>query len=391
MKNAHIAYFGLPHHPHVNPTLPIIAALVRRGYRVTYVTSDLFAPRVVALGAEVLSCPRFLDVVSETTKTGDGKNAFCHLAIRTLAEVTPFYEGNRPDLLLCDFVCLAGRILANRWKIPTIQTSPHFGYSRGYFDQQMADSPFRKAILDASQLADRFLTRHGIDYSDFLFHREKLNMHFFPRVFEPCAEAVDSSRFYAGRCAGEQPYYGDWQRTHHDGRPIALISTSTTYVEGIDHLKLCIEALADLSWHVVISVGYSGDTSHLPPLPPHFEVVQREQYIKILRYASLFVCLGGTISASESAYHGVPMIITSYDFPEQVYFGEIFERLGLAVHLRKADMTADNLRASAIRISEDVGMQERVRELQRMTLREPGGEETANRIEEFLEGYGGSR
>ena len=60
MTNRHIAFFSVPYPPHVNPTLAIVSVLVRRGYRVTYVTSDTFAARVAALGAfEVVSCPIF--------------------------------------------------------------------------------------------------------------------------------------------------------------------------------------------------------------------------------------------------------------------------------------------------------------------------------------------
>ena len=387
MKQIHIAWFSQPQHPHVNPTLPVVGSLVRRGFRVTYVTAKLFGSRVAALGAEVVYCPLYLDIVAKAQKS-ELPRVFCQLATEALTAVTEFYENDKPDLIICDFVSFAGRILANRWKIPLIQTSPHFAFSREYLDRQMTDSAFRREILHYSAQADRFLEQHGVHSDGFLFHREKLNIHFFPRIFEPCDDALDTSVFHAGRCAGEQPYYGNWERTHDDGRPIALITTSTTYLQGTEHLKLCIEALAGLEWHVVLSVGYSGETSGFPALPPGFEIVQRQPHVKILRHATLFVCLGGTCSIAEGAYHGVPTIITSYDYPEQSYFGERFESLGLAVHLRKGDMTAENLRRAALRITHDSAFLDRVSRIRRITQQSAGGEETSTKIEEFLEQHG---
>ena len=49
----HIAFVSLPAHGHghVNPTLPVVAELVRRGWRVSYATAERFGPEVEKTGA----------------------------------------------------------------------------------------------------------------------------------------------------------------------------------------------------------------------------------------------------------------------------------------------------------------------------------------------------
>jgi UDP:flavonoid glycosyltransferase YjiC (YdhE family) len=47
----HVAFVSIPAHGHVNPTLPLVAELVRRGHRVTYFTSADFEPRIRRAGA----------------------------------------------------------------------------------------------------------------------------------------------------------------------------------------------------------------------------------------------------------------------------------------------------------------------------------------------------
>lgn len=388
MKRTHVAFISYPQHPHVGPTLPIVAVLVRRGYRVSYVTSDRFASRVADLGAEVVSCadvPTYIPPAMRENDKGNYQDRISRLADCTLEGITPFYERNRPSLIVYDLAALAGQILVRKWNIPAIQSSPAFAHDKTSHHKQLPDREYRKVLLDHSKRLDIFLESRGIIGSDLLFHREKLNIYLFPKRLQPCSDALDESCFYAGRCAGEQPYYGSWEKKNAEGRPVALVATSTHYVQGSDYFRMCIEALSGLQWHIVLSIGDSGDPASLGPLPPHCEIVQGTSHVKIMPHVSLLVCLGGIITSAEAAYHGVPLIVTTLGFPELEWQAENLASLGVGIHLRKVDMSVENLRRLAIQASEDVAMLDRVKQLQHVVQREPGGEETANRIEELLE------
>jgi len=50
----HLAFVGLPAHGHVNPTLPLVAELVRRGWRVSYATGERFRADVEKAGATLV-------------------------------------------------------------------------------------------------------------------------------------------------------------------------------------------------------------------------------------------------------------------------------------------------------------------------------------------------
>lgn len=389
MKEQHVSFVSFPHDPHVNPTLPIVSALVRRGYRVTYATSEKFARRVAELGAEFVPAPAFRvnEVFEESIDEDVSQRPFCRLALRTLPEIQSFYERNKPDLIIYDFLAFAGRILAHRLKIPAIQTSPTFAHSQRGWENQVADPETRRLALEASSHADEFFRRHAVPSDGFLYHREKLNIYLFPKVLQPPGDVFGENCFYAGRCAAEQPYYGEWQKKDTDGRPIVLVATSTTYIRGPEFFRMCIEALSDLQWHIILSIGESGDRSALEPLPAHVEIVQHTSHVKILRYATLLICLGGIITTSEAAYHGLPIIVTSHGFPELEWQADNLERVGNGIHVRKATMDAAAVRRAAVHAMEAGHMADRVREIRRLVQREPGGEETANAIEEYLESY----
>src|ERR1044072_5271555 len=121
MKKCHVAIFALPHHAYVNPTMPIVRTLVRRGYRVTYATSENFAKRLSEIGAEVIVGPHY-NVQQQWESPADPRkpdeHPFCRIALRMLAQCERFYENDRPDLVIYDILAFAGRILAHRWGIP---------------------------------------------------------------------------------------------------------------------------------------------------------------------------------------------------------------------------------------------------------------------------------
>ena len=354
----------------------------------TYVTSPTFESRIALVGGEVVRCPEFK--VNEVFDSANGKDPldqdpFYVSASRTLQEMLALHDDDRPDLIIYDFLAPAGRILAHRLKIPAVQTSPTFAHSRKNWPDQVTDPEFRRQILESSGVTDRFLTRHGVASDGFQFFREKLNIYLFPKELQPAGDDLGESCFFAGRCAGEQPYYGDWQRSAAIDRPIVFVATSTTYLQKSDFFQMCIAALSGLRCHVILSIGDHGDAAGLKPLPPHCEIVQHTSHIKILPHVSAFICLGGIITTSEALYHGVPLIVTSLGALELEWQAENLERLGIAIHIRKSEMTAEKVRAATARALEDRQMRNRVRDLRDLVRRAPGGEETANRIEEHLE------
>ena len=388
MKDFHIAVVGHPMPPNVGPSLPLVAVLVRRGYRVTYVTSSKFFSRVSATGAQVVEIPLFTPVFQHDPRwTQRFQHPFCRSAIKALEITTARYADDKPNLILYDMIAFAGRILSATWNIPAIQISPTFALRRETLEQQFRNADWRREVVELADHADRFLTHYSVNSRDFLFHRERLNIYFAPKALQPEGDVFGNTCFYAGRCAGEQLYYGQWQKARSHNRPVVFVSTSTAYLQGPGFFRLCVEALTALNYHVILSIGDHFDTTSLGSLPSSCEVVQGIAHVMILPHVDLFICLGGNITAAEAAYYGVPMIVTSHGFPELEYQGDNIERLKLGLHLRKDALTLGTLQQAVAQIFADKSILSRVREVKRVVRKEPGAEETANRIEDYIEDY----
>ena len=386
MKKLHIAFFSHPFPAFVNPTIPLVSTLIRRGYRISYVTTDAFVGRIAALGAEVITFPKIElnENFREAIDDAGAVTSFFSPQIELVPKMLEFYEKNRPDLILHSQLSICGRIVAARLGVPGIQFHSAFALDKDNFCRQLRDAKHRQYIRDASRQLDRLLEQHGVASNDFVFNTGKFSIYFFPKVLQPVGEAFGSDRFFAGRCPGEQSYHESWKRQDTAGRPVVLVATSTMYVRGIEYFKMCIEALRELPLHVILSIGNEGDRTWYENLPPHFEVVQHVPHPQILPHVDLFVFLSGTISTAEAMYHGVPMLVTSHGFKELEWQGDNIDSLGIGIHLKMADTNAMSIRHFANQLLCDYALQNRVRQLQKIVRSDPGAEETANRIEDHM-------
>ncbi len=375
-KRIHAAFFVFPEYADTVPTLSVVSTLVRRGYRVSYVTTDRFARDIAELGAEFIRCPAL-------SKEPADESPFHTLTAETLSAITPFYEQNRPDVVIHDTVSLPGWILANRWQTPAIQVSPDFKMDKRKPSRQAPE--FFKAALSGAAGLEQVLARYGIHADAFLFSREKLNVYFYSKLFQLDDEVHDDGCFYAGRCAPERPVFEKWMSRDTDGRPVVLVSTSTLFAQGPEHFRMCIEALRDIRWHVILQIAENHIPAALGPLPEHFEVIQRKPQIAVLPYVDLLICAGGMMTTMEAIYCGVPLLMTTYGNTELEAYAENGVRLGVGRHLRKPETSASTIRDHVLQMSEDTSLFDRVQRMQRVIQAEAGAEEVANRIGEYFE------
>lgn len=388
MDVKHIAFINFPYAPHLNPTLPIVSTLIRRGYRVTFVTSEDFSSSVADAGAEVVPCRS--PGADKSAALDPSLDPLSHYSQQVLEEITPFYEQNRPSLVLYDFMALAGRILARQLGIPAIQTSPFYAFLDEDFAGQVKHAAFRDRLLSHAPMVRRFLAAHGINSSNYRVDKEKLNLYLFPRALQPRSDEFGDNCYFAGRCPGERVIEAQWEDRSGD-RPIALV-TMTNYrlsgsskVEVPAHFLASIDALPGLGWHVVLALNGRCDRASLEPLPPHCEIIHPSAMPKVMARARLLFFNSGIMTTAEAAYHGVPMAAITENHPEFEWQGDHLEKLGIGVQIRKQAMSSAGLKEAAIRLSSDRTILDRVRQIKHAVRREPGAEETANRIEEYID------
>lgn len=345
----------------------LIAELVARGHRVSYVVGRRLSDLVAPTGAEVVGHDSVMPEADEYWPEDPG--AAMQIFLDDAMTALPVIRGvSEPDAVLYDIGGFAGRVAAHHWGVPAIQLSTAYVAWEG-IEQDRAEF---NAALEASPTGSRYfatlrrwLADNGMDLDagEFLGTPPACVV-LIPRVLQPHADRVDSRYVFAGPCidparrTGRLPVPGD-------DRPLVYVALGTAYTDRPDIYRACLDGLAG-DYRLVLATG-KVDPADLGPLPDGVVADRTQPQLDVLEHASVFVSHAGMGSAAESLWFGVPTVLV----PQAVDQSDNAERLaeiGAGVHPAEP-LNAANLRAA---VEAALGKSGRAREL-RDEVRRHGG------------------
>ncbi|GAA3837605.1 glycosyltransferase [Saccharothrix violaceirubra] len=365
---AHFAFVSAPAAGHVNPTLPLVEELVRRGHRVSYATGPATADGTARAGATPVVLPSELppdmDSLGGFTPedlaitlehfVGDAEASFPVLA--------EHFEADRPDVVCYDSVTFTGRMLANLLGVPEVALVPTFAENERFSATSVYlpptfDHGHPRLVAAIGRMAEFAAGHTFLENPNLMFgHVAPTSVVFLPRSFQLAADTFDSRFHFVGPSLGSWQDAEEWTPASDD--PVLLISLGTVFNARPEFYRTCVEAFADTGWEVVMSVG-SLDPGTLGPLPATVSVHTRVPQVAVLRHASVFLSHAGMNSVLESLWHGVPLV-TVPQIPEQRAVAARTAELGLGVvvdrptpeALRAAVASATVLRPAAEAVGE---------------------------------------
>jgi demethyllactenocin mycarosyltransferase len=399
---AHIAFFILPVPGHVNPTLGVAEELVARGHRVTYILPEDIAERALDIGAAVVTYPldkeRFRTHMvpqqnsDEYTDKGEILRVLewlLDMTGRTLAPLEGHFSDDRPDVIVNDPSSFwTGRILADRWDIPAIRSTPTYAANEHWSMQPGAEAagpPDDPGLHELVSGIDRLLRDQGIEGDANTFvgrvHSGPALL-YMPRHFQFAGETFDDQHHFVGPCAPRTPIHGTW-KPPLDGRPLVMVSLGTLYNQRPEFFRTCVEAFRDEPWNVLLVLGGGLAPEELGPLPEHVHVRDFVPLADVFPHTSLLVNHGGMSTAMEAFSHGVPVVAVPVMTEPRATALRITE-LGLGAQLLDQDVTAANLRDTALRVLTDDGIRDRLRQMRTLIHAAGGAAAAATVIEELL-------
>ena len=352
----HFAFVTLPAHGHVNPTLPLVRELLRRGHRVSYATGPELLPAVRETGATPVELPWILDTDTLARAIADPDymaenlsvmmDSFLDITKDCLPLLIEHFQHDRPDMVCCEKRTV-GAALADKLDVPEATLVPHFA-SNEYFDMwellMPAFDPEAPELREFRANVAAFAAEHGLAAERLMTSSTNtgVNLVFIPREFQIVNETFDDTFHFIGPSVDSRVSSGDWQPPG-DGAPVLFISLGTVFNDRPEFFTLCAKAFGDSAWHVAMAVGEKVDPATLGDIPANFEVRPYFPQTTVLRHATAFLSHAGMNSTMDSLYHAVPLIAVPQQ-PEQVANADRVEELGLGRCLDASTLTADLLR-----------------------------------------------
>ncbi|MGV9802949.1 macrolide family glycosyltransferase [Mycobacterium sp. NPDC003449] len=390
----HIAIVPASAPSHMFPHLPVVAELVDRGHRISYLVSGHMAELARPTGADIVECSSVLPGSPGAPEDwGDeddpvtGMRMFLDEAIHVLPQLHAALDHDRPDLVLYDIGGMAGPVAAQRWGVPSAQLSPCEVAWDGYHDD-MAEvldpimaSPTGLAYRRAF---DHWLSDAGTSLTfDEVTGRPQRCLALIPRVMQRNAERVDDHRYrFVGPCIDprrEHPH--DWTVPPGDG-PLALLAFGTAYTQRADVYRNVIEALDGLGWRLVLASGRATD---LGAVPAWVQVRTTVPQPAVLQRADCFLTHAGMGSCTEALWYGVPMVALPQAVDQPANAARL-AGLGVARHLPDHLPGPDQIRDAVLGVTSDPQVGLRLKAIRDEIRRGGGPSHAADAVEDITAG-----
>ncbi|MEW2572607.1 macrolide family glycosyltransferase [Streptomyces sp. NPDC047070] len=393
-----IAFLNIGMHGHVNPTLPVVAELVRRGHTVTYHTSPAFQEEIEAAGADVRLYPGGDPALPDPPTPVTLMEGLARTSVRLLPAVLTDLRRIRPDAIVHDSACPWGAVAARELGVPAVSSFTTFAFNRQVRSPTSGSWELLSAAAARPRSAGGYLSSRrrlrrrfdtcGLPLLDLGNLRQPLNLVYTSRAFQPAADAFDGSYRFVGPSVGARPADPSFPADRLQD-PLLYASLGTVFNADPQLLRTFSTALAPLGGTVVVSTGRT-DPAALGPLPANVLARRSVPQPEVLARASLFVTHGGMNSVNEAMYAGVPMLVVPQGADQPMVAGRVVE-LGAGLSIRTEDVTEESVRALAWRLLDDARFLTAATTL-RTAQREAGGyRRAADEVERYLHAAGPAR
>jgi MGT family glycosyltransferase len=392
-----LLFVNMPAHGHINPTLPVVEELLRRGHRVRYATGADVLDKVRASGAEAweiplraLRPPR-LDEGFDPEQMVPQFNQMLDDMQASLPMLEEQLAGDPPDAVCADVMTLLGRIVAEKLDLPHVSLVPNFASNEQFSMREefpahnTSFDPNHPVFLRFAERMREFAAEQGVQIpmpGAANAQPAPLNVVFLPREFQLRADTFDGRFVFVGPCLGSRERREQWEPADPD-RPVLFVSLGTVFHDRLEFYRMCLEAFGDSPWQVAMSVGSEVDPADLGPLPENFEVRRHFPQTAVLRKARAFLSHTGMNSTMESLFYGVPLIAVP-QMPEQSMNARRVEELGAGRGLDSAKLDASLLRNAVDEVAADESIRANVEALQRGIRSCGGPAAAAEAIEKHL-------
>lgn len=385
-----ILFFCIPAHGHTNPTLPLVAELVRRGHEVRYFHTQEFRAKVEAAGAQFIDVQPYMPPTPKDLHKKVGKDfasliemvADTALALesRVAQEIADF----QPDVIVSDSMCFWGKLFAKKYGVPYICSTTSMAFN-SESAKLMKKSPIEilRMILGMKRIEKKLeqLRAAGYDAPDFVSlvqnDNETNTIVYTSKGFQPAAETFSDRYAFVGPCV-ERLY----PRRTERARPCIYVSLGTVLHDNAAFYRACIRAFEKLDVDAVLSVGEKVEPAKLGVLPANVSVYPRVNQLEVLSGADVFITHCGMNSVQESLLCGVPMVC----FPQHSEENAVAARtVQLGAGLMLKYMTRKAIRDAVVTVLQDYKYRSRAERISRELLACGGAGAAADFIEHVIE------
>ena len=339
---------------HLNPMLPLVQAMVRRGHTVLWALPTSGVEHLDGSGIQTVgttgSSVRIDDLMRAHPELRElspeqrpnamfGKLFGAHATPPMLADLAPVAADFRPDLVVCDAAEFAGHIVAAERGVPAVTKG--FGMLL----------PERRVAAAADEVAPLWRAR-GLEPRPYAGCYDHLYLDVYPPALpsEPAPHVL--RRQLLRQVTESGPVDGSIPLpTARPDSPLVYVTLGTVFNDpGPFHQVL--RGLAELDVRVLVTVGPTADPEVLGEQPPHVRVERYVSQSAVLPLCGAVVSHAGSGTALATLEQGLPQLCVPQG-ADQFLNARAIVAAGAGLSLLPGEADADAVRDAVRRLLED--------------------------------------
>lgn len=361
------------------PSLGIARVLTKRGHTVAFAGPPEMVLSMEAAGFRTIEITQAYAQIDRYPQGHVLTRAACYLTSPAVeAQVKKIVDAEAPDIVLIDAMFLAA-----------LAQAPHFGRPSALFVytflfRQIDNLRRILRLFDGMRQRAGFAPLPGLD--DLWRSRERIIATSLGDFDASAGSGWDMVRHTGPVLEDEQfatPTTLPW--AENDPTPLVVVSFSTEFEQrDVSKLQRALDALADLSVHVVATTGGIVAPNELAA-PKNAIVLDYAAHNPIMQHAALVLTHGGHGTAMRALRHGVPLVIIPGHAGDQLFVAAAVQEWGAGRAL-PSDASVEVIRAAAQEVLSTPLYRDNARQRSVALAGVDGAANAANEIEALLRG-----
>ncbi len=317
-------FFNIPAQGHINPTLALVAELVKRGEQVIYYNTEAWRNLIEPTGATFRPYPN----IPELTLLGDpppgagfvgNAPSLLRVGEQLIPTLLEAVRQENPDYIVHDSIAGWGKQVAQRADLPGIASITTLIFGRPGAVPPINARAAIEIVADFvhyysvyPQTARRLWRTYGVksqSLTAIMMNTGNLNIVYTSAIFQPEAEKFGSSYKFVGPSIMPRSEKVDFPFDQLTQHPLVYISLGTINSGNIHFYQQCFEAFAGYPGQFVLSAGKKTDIGALGPIPSNFIVRHFVPQLDLLPRVDLFINHAGINSVQEALWYDIPQIV----------------------------------------------------------------------------------
>jgi UDP:flavonoid glycosyltransferase YjiC (YdhE family) len=343
-----ILFVAVGHPGHCFPLVPLAKELLDAGHEVTFATSASIESTIASAGLNPVVVG--VDVPTAITEAVNRRppepdqseteygmyvagTVFGDIMPRAFAaDLQPWIEQHRPDLVIAEIACLGGSLAAAVAEVPCVLHSFGRRLEADAILSEAITTPFAEVVKDFGLPALRQGDLLGQACLDIC-----------PPSLQASALGAPTRRVPLRPTPWNSPMPSGPSRPHAD-RPWVYLTLGTVS-DNVDAVRAAAEGLARLDVDILLAAG-AVSTTELTGLPDSVQVETFVPQAELLNQFALVVHHGGSGTTMGAATHGIPQLLLPQG-ADQFANAAALSAFGAGLSLLGAEISADAVESAA--------------------------------------------